>query len=273
MKTLNRLIGRVRPAADRWSDVEIADEGFRDRFVKLPGIIDSWVSPNVDLEGAKILDFGCGEGITALGMAMKHESAEVIGVDIMPDPVHCPEQARRHLGLETLPETLKLHQVQAGELPDTARDLDLIYAWSVFEHVDRSILGDVLAQLHGRLRKGGAMFIQIAPLFYSAKGAHLFHKVPEPWGHLTIQANVFEARLRAECESDEEFESLWSTYRTLNRVTADELQAKIAQAGFSIDRTYVTTDNSPIPGNLTSVYHPSVLTTDQVVVLARKTAA
>jgi len=254
----------------RWTESDIADEGFRDRFLKLPMIIDTWVSPYLSLKGSRVLDFGCGEGITALGLTLKHAPAEVIGVDIMPDPDRCPEQAKKHLGLETLPETMHLHRVRAGELPDEARDLDLIYAWSVFEHVDQTILGEVLGQLLSRLKPRGLLFVQIAPLYYSSLGSHLCHKVPEPWGHLTTQTNLYEARLRAACESEEEFESLWSTFRTLNRITAEELEQAIVKAQFKVLRKYTTTETAKPPATLTAIFKEAVLRTDQVVILARK---
>lgn len=253
-----------------WADVRIDDAGFRDRFQKLPHIIESWVSRYLSLRGSKVLDFGCGEGVTALGMTLLHEPAELIGVDIMPDPARCPELAKRHLNLDALPAAMHLHQIDADELPESARDLDLIYAWSVFEHVDQTILSQVLANLHSRLKRGGLLFVQIAPLYYSSEGSHLCHKVPEPWGHLTIQTNRYEARLRDVCESDAEYDSLWSTFRTLNRITAQQLEHEISKVRFEIVRRFATTENLKPPAALSGIYDEKVLRTNQVVILARK---
>ena len=270
--SLAALFRKRRPALAEMH-AEISDQAFRDRFRKLPMIIDAWVRPHRSLAGARVLDFGCGEGITALGLAMNYGPAQVIGVDIMPDPERCMEQARKHLGLESMPSSLRLHQVRPGELPNDARELDLVYAWSVFEHVDQTILDALLTQLHDRLKPGGLAFLQIDPLYYSSNGSHLSEKVPVPWGHLSMQANLYEASVRAACGSPEEFESLWSTYRTLNRITADELKKAVERAGFRVERFRAMTDPARPPASLRAIYRSKVLRTQQVVILARKRQA
>jgi 2-polyprenyl-3-methyl-5-hydroxy-6-metoxy-1,4-benzoquinol methylase len=53
-------------------DFEIEDSGFRDRFIHLPDIIADWVSQYLNLSKSNILDFGCGQGLTALGFALRN---------------------------------------------------------------------------------------------------------------------------------------------------------------------------------------------------------
>jgi len=207
-----------------WSPGSIGDEVFRTKFITLPDIISDWVREHVSLADCEILDFGCGEGVTALGLALQHGSSRVVGVDIMSDPDKCLPMAKKELGLASLPANLEFHRVTPGALHDGADRFDIIYSWSVFEHIDPRVINSVVRQLHERLRPDGVVFVQIAPLYYSAEGSHLCDYVGEPWGHLLNPENVYYDKLVASTTADTGLlDSLWSTYTTLNRITASGL--------------------------------------------------
>ena len=250
---------------------QIDDEGFKTRFIKLPDLIRDWTKDHLDLEASEVLDFGCGQGITALGMAMRNKARKVSAVDIMPDVKQCLEVAHAQLGLDNLPSNLALSQISPGQDFDSGRCFDLVYSWSVFEHVEQRLFDSVLAQLHGKLRLGGYLFIQIAPLFFSAEGSHLFHRIPIPWGHLTIQESAYYGMLHKACESKEETEALWSCYQWLNRVTGVDLKRRLVSSGFQLVREYVTHDPHAeyLPAGLLDIYQRDVLLTNQIVLLAR----
>lgn len=258
-----------------WSSDSINDEGFRTRFFTLPAIIKAWVKAHVSLDDARILDFGCGEGISALGLALDHKSRLVVGVDIMPDPERCLHVAQSQIGLATLPDNLALHRVNPGELHSDRDQFDVIYSWSVFEHVDERVIGDVIQLLYKSLAPNGVLLIQIAPLYYSAEGSHLCDYIREPWGHLLHQHNVYYDKLVSATsgESDELTRALWSTYRTLNQITALELERVFENQGFEIVRKYVTQDAHIPPAELLSIFNRDVLTTNQIVLLLRKKIA
>lgn len=249
---------------------QITDPEVRVRYMDLPDILHDWVSPYMSLDGARILDFGCGEGITALGMALRHRPELVLGCDISAEVDHCSALAERHFGLKQLPPHLILRQTVPGKLMPEAVDLDLVYAWSVFEHVSQDIFDMTLRKLHRRLKPGGLLFIQIAPLYYSSQGSHMMSKLPEPWGHLRMQQNLFMDSLFRACPDKGEFHLLYGTYQTLNRITAPALQAAVEAAGFDIVRAYTTTEDITPPAYLLQVYREDVLRTNQVALLARK---
>ena len=240
------------------------------RYAKLPDIIRDWTKDYLDLEQSSVLDFGCGQGITALGMAMRHKARKVYGVDIMPDVLECLPVARSILEIGELPHNLHLSQISPGEDFFPEQRFDMIYSWSVFEHVNQQILDSVLASLHNKLNPNGYLFIQIAPLFYSAEGAHLFHRIPIPWGHLTLQESNYFTKLCEACDSKEEVDALWSCFQTLNRLTADELRQRLIAANFSIVREHTTQDPhvDKLPKGILQAYQHDVLTTDQIVILA-----
>jgi SAM-dependent methyltransferase len=254
-----------------WSLDRISDESFRAKFLTVPQIVNDWVAEHRSLEGAEVLDFGCGEGIAALGLALNHGARRVVGVDIMPDPERCIGVAQAQIGLQALPLNLQLHRVRPGFLHDSNDRFDVIYSWSVFEHVDQRLIGKTLGLIKGALKPGGLFLAQIAPLYHSAEGGHLFHRIPEPWGHLLNQDDVYFEKLAATVPDSAELEALWSTYRTLNKITAVGLVESVRNAGFEILKRYVTQDAHEPSNALKVIYHEDVLRTNQIVLLMRVT--
>ena len=94
--------------------------------------------------------------------------------------------------------------------------------------------------------------------------------MPEPWGHLTNQLDTYRRKLRDACPDDETFSILWSTYSTLNRLTAAELVELVTSCGFAILRQQTTSDGPDPPRALLHAYDHAALTTDQVVLLAAR---
>lgn len=246
------------------------DEQFRVKYQDLPSYLKDWLGPEFDWSSAEVMDFGCGEGVMALGVAHQLGCRRVVGVDIGDESSLCRQRAREHLRLESLPENLSFHRVKPGSLHQPGDYFDLIYSWSVFEHVDQRLLAATLESLRNALKPGGYLFVQIAPLYYSAEGSHLYEQLREPWAHLHSQLNLYRARLRRAVGNGDLFQRLWSTYQTLNRITAPELEAAITSAGFEIVRRYTTETGHEVPPSLLLIYREDVLKTEQIVLLGRR---
>jgi SAM-dependent methyltransferase len=249
-----------------WSEELISDEVYRTKFIELPKIISSWVDEHRSLAQARILDFGCGHGTTALGFALANPDRYVSGIDIMPDMHACALNARQQLGLSALPSNLALHQVAPGSLYDPGQRFDLIYSWSVFEHIRRGLLDETVAMLRGTLEQNGLLFIQIAPLYFSSEGSHFYPLIEERWGHLYNQDSDYLEKLALSTGNDP---GALSTYQTLNKITADELLELVERGGFTIIRKYTTEECYEIPRRLRRIYHEDILKTNQIVLLAR----
>lgn len=247
----------------------ITDEGFRTKFIMVPNILGDWIGEHRKLEGLDIMDFGCGEGTAALALALNFGPRRVVGVDIGPDPERCLPDARAQLGLTELPSNLTLHRVRPGFLHSDEDRFDVVYSWSVFEHVDERLMGGVLKLIRSCLKPDGLFFVQIAPLYYSSEGSHLTHKIDEPWGHLLHQHDVFYEKLQTAAPDESELQALWGTYSTLNRMTADELTGQLRDNGFEILRTYTTKEERDPPQRLKAIFKEEVLTTNQILVLSR----
>ncbi len=254
----------------QWDESTISNETYRAKLIKLPEIINYWLRDYGGLAGKDVMDFGCGEATTALGVLLTQQARRVVGIDIMPDMQMCAPNARAQLGLETLPPNLELRQVIPGELHDPNDKFDLVYSWSVFEHIEWDLLPGIIQLIRSALKPDGKVFIQIAPLFFSMDGAHLLDWVPEPWGHLTNQHNVYLRKLRMACSSDEQYEGLRSMYETLNRLTASQLIEFFVQGGFRVLEEYRSDRTGDIPQKLLDVYHAEMLLNEQVAILLER---
>ena len=246
----------------------ILDSEFAIRYTGLVDIIKAWTERYFQFEQSDVLDFGCGEGITALGFARRLKTKSVTAVDIMPDVHQCLPRARAAIGLNSLPANLRTRQISVGENFYPNEKFDLIYSWSVLEHVEQPMLDHVIGQLKSRLKPNGLIFSQIAPLYYSAEGAHLCHRLPGVWRHLLTQDSVYYSQLTQACQDEVERDALWSCYQTLNKLTAPELKRRFERAGMTLVAEYTTEDQvGEPPPELLEIFNRSTLMTNQVVLL------
>jgi SAM-dependent methyltransferase len=248
------------------------DLGFRARALHEYRTVRKVTEPHVSLDSARILDFGCGEGIAAASFALRFPEAAVFGVDVLPpNKKRLQQKFRQQIALD-LPSNLTLTSSKPGTLPDEIADIDLIFAWSVFEHVSFSQLIDTMRLLRGRLRSGGVFFLQISPLYFSPKGAHLYRFDSTPWLHLLHEADALKAMvMNAEMPEATKLHE-WRQFETLNRATADDIIAAALAAGFSLafeERLRVPDEPPP---RLIRAYNRDALVTDEIRLLLRGSA-
>jgi SAM-dependent methyltransferase len=241
---------------------------FHSKFDLLPKIIQEWCEPYCSLEGKRILDFGCGEGTTALGIASQFDPELVVGTDINREYEECAEHALNAKGITTIPANLKFEEIRPGEAPREG-DFDLIYSWSVFEHIDQSLFGRIVKTLRSKLRPNGLLFVQIAPLYYSAEGSHLWDIGFGKWEHLSQQLDHIQKSLHQRLPQAHA-DQLWGMFLTLNKMTAPKLVREIVSHGFELLRDYKTSNNFDPPDDLLLIYSKETLLTEQIVGLFRK---
>lgn len=246
----------------------IKDPFFRARFVHEYESISRW-SSKVQTPGCRILDFGCGQGIAALGFALRDPTAIVSGIDV--DAFHdvLTGLSQRNLGKD-IPQNLEFHVSSGDGLPFSSNSLDLVYSWSVFEHIRKDLIPQILAELFRVLKEDGHLFIQIDPLYFSPKGAHLYNALETPWVHLLEQHDVLLEKVMDSDIPDQSKSHLIQQYESLNRITAEELIDHLTESGFEIIRTSTTKCEIVPPDLLRKVYTDEALTTSSVHVLAAR---
>jgi hypothetical protein len=238
-----------------------------------------------DPNASTLLDFGCYDGITGLGLLLRHRWKRVIGVDIDPGFDALPRLASEQIGVQRLPAGLQFRRISPGESLAVASRVDAIMSWSVFEHIDRRLLDAVVADFHSALVPGGHCFVQIDPLYYSPQGSHLGRFAAEPWAHLrmadeelerfvmaatpgTVPAGEMTEQFRA-MPFDEYKRFIFRHYRELNRITADELLALFGRNGFELLWQKRRRTPEPVPAELAGRYDDDLLTTCEIFALFR----
>jgi len=237
------------------------------KFLELPRILHIWVKDHGGLKGKKVLDFGCGEGTSAAGIAILHD-AIVHGTDINHEAEACAGLLETHFGME-VPESLTFQEITpGGEI--RGDDYDCIFSWSVFEHVHNRIYDDILRDLYHRLKPGGLFFMQIAPLYFAPEGSHLWAIGYGKWEHLINQYSDIHADLQSSDLEASHKAGLATMFDTLNRVTADDIVARFTAAGFELlgqQRDQV--DFEP-PEELLRAYSREALMTYQIAALFQR---
>lgn len=285
--------GRRRPAVHNrdadavptWTADRISDEWFASHFNYAADVVHQALSPPLDPSKTSILDFGCYDGTTALGLVLRHGWKQVVGVDIDPGFDALPRLAREQIGLEALPNNLAFRQIRPQESMATVGRFGAIMCWSVFEHIERELLDPIVADLHSALSPGGYFFLQVDPLFFSPQGSHLGRFAIAPWAHLRLSARELEHQVLSaapetvppdeiteqfRCMSFDEYKRfIFQHYLELNRITADELVDVFVRNGFSAVWQRRRRTEDPIPEDLAGRYDEDLLRTCEIVALFR----
>jgi SAM-dependent methyltransferase len=271
-----------------WDAQHISDEWFRAHFDYAADVVNQWVGSAVDIRTARLLNFGCGDGITDLSLVLRYGATAIHGVDIRKEYAKLPRIAREQLGMRRVPAALTFETITPGaRLADLHGGMDGIMSWSTFEHVQRDQLLPILQDLHACLRPGGVFFLQIEPLFHSPYGSHLRRYDEVPWHHLLVTEEVLwntieahEGPINAE-EVDFGFADfgvegykrfVFKEYQQLNRLTADELVDLVRQAGFSVEKQERRSVEMAPPPELLSRYSDEILRNNEIFLLLRKGA-
>ena len=269
-----------------WDASRITDEWFRAHFEYAADVVHQWMGGALDVRTARLLNFGCGDGITDLALVLRHGATAIHGVDIRREYTKLPRIAREQLGMARVPAALTFETIAAGTpLAGRRPQVDGIMSWSTFEHVQREQLLPILRDLHECLRPGGVFFLQIEPLFYSPFGSHLRRYNDVPWHHLMAGEDALWEVIRNHdgpidaAEVDFGFADfgvegykrfVFNEYKALNRLTADELVGLVEQAGFAVERQERRSVALMPPPELLDLYPEELLRNNEVLLLLRK---
>jgi SAM-dependent methyltransferase len=130
-----------------------------------------------------ILDVGCGDGITDLGMFLRYQPRRLVGIDPFRGYERLSEvAAAEHLALDPWPPGLEFFDADANHLPFHDDSFDVVISWGSVEHIAGGYL-QALREIKRVLRPDGLLFIHPG-LFYSHAGSHLGEFSDEPLFHL-----------------------------------------------------------------------------------------
>lgn len=169
------LTARLVQAPEAWTDVE----GYLRRGRQVIGAVERALPEGWAWTGKRVLDFGCGAGRAVRHLPGMAPDAEVWGSDI--DPA-CIAWDREHLG----PAISFVVNGHEPPLPFESEKFDLVYAVSVFTHIDQH-WASWLVELHRVLAPGGFL---VATIMSEAMCEAVSN---EPWDDANVGMNVYQA--------------------------------------------------------------------------------
>lgn len=179
--------------------------------------------PDLGLQGASVLDYGCGAGTTCVALA-KRGAARVLGVDIQ------DVDAARGWIAAAYPELvprIELRQITSAEELGAER-FDIVVSKNTFEHVadPQRYVSDMVSLL----APDGRLVIGFGPFWKSPYGGHLDFMTRLPWAHLIFDEQVILAE-RRRFRPEENPARLEDVRGGLNRMTPGRFDAIMSASG------------------------------------------
>ena len=242
------------------------DQAFRVRVVSEYARIHNWLGREMDLNSARILDFGCGQGFAAASFALRHPGAEVVGFDVSSvDESYLAHMLESQLGVQK-PLNLRFVSGIDGSLQDLPK-FDLVYSWSVFEHIREDQVNEAFSRLREQLDEHGKFFLQIDPLYFSPKGSHLYKYFSLPWHHLMLSLDqLHEVVFQLDADQSRQ-QREWQQFVELNRLTATDFLGRAKFSGFNLKRNVLRKTELEPPKRLLRCYAEDALLTEELVAL------
>ena len=196
---------------------------------------------NSPLLKGRVLDVGCGDGITDLGIALRKRPAEMVGIDPFGSFARLPEVLQQaQLPADCVPSNLRFLPASANEIPFADNYFDVVVSWGSLEHIAGGY-AKAFSEIRRVLRPGGLLMVHPG-LFYSDIGNHLnefrFAK-EEPYVHLKRSREwLREQVLKGEVErmdragSDATPEEYWRFFTELNPITVDAFETELRGLDF-----------------------------------------
>lgn len=210
-------------------------------------VIDFFGGDGVSLTGKRVADVGCGDGIIDLGLVHKADPAELVGYDLRPTDTDRLLRLARTMGVaDELPPQLRFEASNPDRIPADDDSFDIVVSWSTFEHILEPVA--MAAEIRRILRPGGLVFVQLWPFYHSEHGSHLWEWYPEGFAHLLRLPDAVEAEVRSRHDADPDWlDERLEEFRTLNRITVDELQVALMAGGLRVSKLELITGGLHIP--------------------------
>lgn len=202
----------------------------------------------ISLEGRRVADIGCGDGIIDLGLAVKGSPAELVGYDLMDVDTDGLARAAHAAGaVDELPACLRFERSGPVTIPAPDEHFDIIVTWSVFEHVDDPV--GLLAEIRRVIKPDGHFFLQLWPFYDSEHGGHLWHHYEGPFPHHLRRDESIIGEVQGDRATDPR-RSADDEYRSLNRISLDDLQRALLRNRLAVGKLKLLTQAVHVPPQL-----------------------
>jgi len=203
--------------------------------------ITSYLLGDSDLLKGRILDVGCGDGITDLGIALRKRPLEFVGIDPFPDFERLPKiLSERGLSPAIIPKNLRFIAADANDIPFPDDHFDVLVSWGSVEHMAGGY-AKALQEMRRVLKPDG--LLMIAPgLYYSDVGNHMGEfrfAQREPYVHLKrppewIREQILLGDIEPldRCGWEPTMEQHWKFISELNPITVPGFERELRDLGF-----------------------------------------
>ncbi|HEY7441622.1 MAG TPA: class I SAM-dependent methyltransferase [Vicinamibacterales bacterium] len=197
------------------------------------------------IEGARVLDMGCGDGINCLLIAL-WPVRSVVGIDMELPLLEAVERRHRvrrltsevcvasRLGgnleavLERLP--LRFFKMDASAMAFQDGSYDLLVSRSAIEHI--GAVEKAFDEMARVVRPGGLIYLSTDPYFFP-RGCHKSGVVDIPWAHARLTLDEYR-RFVTEREGHNQARRRCRRLETLNPYTLREWREKIDGGPFEV---------------------------------------
>jgi SAM-dependent methyltransferase len=210
--------------------------------------VQSYLLGDSPLLRGRILDVGCGDGITDLALALRTGCRELVGVDPFRGYERLGEVLdENHVPRDVIPPSLRFLPEDANHLPFEDDAFDVLVSWGSVEHIAGGY-AQAMAEMRRVLRPGGLLFIHPG-LYYSNYGHHLGEFSSEPHFHLKrpldeVRRIVMEAPMNRMDRSGHVAtrEEYWQWFRELNPITVSGFERELRALDFQPWRVALRTE-------------------------------
>ncbi|MDH3926260.1 MAG: class I SAM-dependent methyltransferase, partial [Xanthomonadales bacterium] len=198
----------------------------------------------------RILDMGCGDGIIDLGIFLRTQPEELVGIDPFAGFERLPDIIRdHHLPPELLNDPrLQFRADDGNDIPYPDDYFDVVVSWGALEHIAGGYRR-ALTEIRRVLKSGGLFFVHPG-LYYGALGNHLGEFFEDPFIHLKMeQDDLRQAVLNAQPRRMDRAGHVatqaeyWQWYTELNPIEVSAFEQELRQLGFEPWRAAVRTSD------------------------------
>ncbi len=187
----------------------------------------------------RILDVGCGEGLIDLGILLRMQPEELVGIDPFRGFDRLPEVvAANGLPTDVLDDPrLKFLAADANEVPFSDDHFDVVVSWGSLEHIAGGY-AKALREIRRVLKRDGLLFVHPG-LYYGALGNHLGEFFDDPFIHLKLPPQQLREKVlgtepqrmdrAGHVATPEEY---WRWFTELNPITVAGFEKELRDLGF-----------------------------------------
>lgn len=244
--------------------ISYAEQNFLDETANHLRVDKELIRQKFDLDGKKVLDFGCGMGGMSLWYG-KNWDCEVLGLDIDAHHVRIANDLKTKHGVQNVE-----FSVQNVLDKPLAKKYDIVFLNDVAEHIQLPILEKIFVELSKSLAEGGGIFVSYPP-WKSPYASHVQHVVGMPWCQF-LPEGILLKRIEKNNRPivGEEESNLLEAYKGLNHLTHKKLMDAVAKSGLKVTyrKSHSILNRLPGLGNVNARIFPlDYLITKEFVML------